>query len=81
MGPLEVGLLVLVVVVPAVICGIKGKPGMLAAGILLTPVFSIIGAIRLAMPDSYWARKWYGDDELRRSWERHNTTPYAQPSA
>jgi hypothetical protein len=55
-----------VVLVPAAICGMKGKPGLLAAGILLTPVFSIMGAIRLAKYDSYWARKWYGYDKPAR---------------
>jgi hypothetical protein len=42
----------------SVICALKGKLITAVIGILLQPV-AIIGAIRLAKPDSYWARHRY----------------------
>ena len=42
----------------SLICALKGKLVTAVIGILLQPV-AIIGAIRLAKPDSYWARHRY----------------------
>lgn len=39
----------------AVICFLKGKPGMGVAGLFVT-LFGLIGACRLAKPGSYWDR-------------------------
>jgi len=52
---------------------LKGKPGMALSGLVIHLTW-YIGAIRLAKPDSWWARRYYvGLDEykLRRSVERH----------
>ncbi len=46
-----------------VVCWLKGKPGMVAAG-LFVPVVGLIGAIRLAKPGSYWAWHWYDADKI-----------------
>jgi hypothetical protein len=48
-----------------VICALKGKLITAVIGILLQPV-AIVGAIRLAKPDSYWARHRYATRPKRR---------------
>ncbi len=39
----------------------KGKPMLGLLGVFL-PFFSLVGAIRLAAPNSPWARRWYAPD-------------------
>lgn len=63
--------IVLIYLVPAVITGMKGKQGMVSAGFFLHPLWWV-GAIRLARPDSYWARRFYDDDKRMRALERHD---------
>jgi signal peptidase I len=48
----------------AVVTALKGKWGLLAVGLLLPPVW-VFGAVRLARPGSWWARRYY--DEERRA--------------
>jgi hypothetical protein len=51
----------------------KGKPGMALAG-LVVHVTWYIGAIRLAKPNSWWARRYYvgwNEDKLERAIARH----------
>jgi hypothetical protein len=51
----------------------KGKPGMALAGLLLHVTW-YIGAIRLAKPGSWWARRYYvglNDDKLDRAIARY----------
>ena len=52
-----------------IICLLKGK---LATGLISLPVplIALIGAIRLAKPSSFWARRFYSGDKLARSQER-----------
>ena len=57
-------------VVSAVICLGKGKLTTGVVGFLLWPV-GLIGAIRLAEPNSFWARRFYEPDKLQRSRERY----------
>jgi len=45
----------------AVVCIQKGKPGMVLAGLLLTPI-TFVGACRVAKPNSSWALKNYPPD-------------------
>ncbi len=58
---IDVGLLV--------VCWLKGKPGMVLAG-LLVPLIGLIGAIRLAKPASYWAWHWYDADKMTEAQRR-----------
>ena len=53
-----------------VVCGLKGKYGMIAGGILLHPLW-FVGAIRLAKPDSFWARRKYGENKVEAARSRH----------
>jgi hypothetical protein len=61
--------------IPALILTIvnllKEKFGM-ALGTLLIPIIGLVGAFRLARPDSPWARM-YGDGKLERSRERYSS--------
>jgi hypothetical protein len=56
----------------AVVCFLKGKLLWGVFGIYFWPV-SLAGGIRLAKPDSWWARRRYGEDteKLARSRERY----------
>jgi hypothetical protein len=53
-----------------VICFMKGKLLWGVFGIYLWPI-ALVGAARLAKPDSWWARHRYGDDKLARSQGRY----------
>jgi hypothetical protein len=56
-------------VVTGVVTGLKGKYGFLAVGLLIG-LFWILGAIRLAKPDSWWAKRFYDEEKMRRARER-----------
>jgi hypothetical protein len=52
---------------------LKGKPMLGLIGIFI-PFVSAVGAIRLASPTSWWAKRWYKEKKLARSearFERH----------
>jgi hypothetical protein len=42
-----------------VVCALKGKWGMVTGGLVIHILWSV-GAIRLAKPNSWWARRYYG---------------------
>jgi F0F1-type ATP synthase assembly protein I len=54
----------------SVICMLKGKLVVGLAGLPL-PTVSFLGAVRLAKPDSFWARRFYGEKKLARASSRH----------
>lgn len=58
-----VAVLVLVVIT-IVVTALKGKYGLVAVGLLIHLCWWI-GALRLAKPGSYWARRFYDLDRLR----------------
>jgi len=52
---------------------LKGKPGMALAGLVIHVTW-YIGAVRLAKPNSWWARRYYvgeAEDKLQRAVARH----------
>ena len=57
------------IVIPGVITGLKGKSGMVVAGLFFHPCWWI-GAILLAKPNSWWARRFYDEGKLRRAQDR-----------
>lgn len=57
----------------------KGKLRMAALGLLVAPV-GWVGAVRLAKPDSLWAR-YYGDEKRRRSEERFGVATPSRAAA
>ena len=66
----ELVVLGIVVAVPPTICLLKGKQEMAVLGIVAYPVW-VLGAIRLAKPESRWARRLYADDKMVRAIARH----------
>lgn len=52
-----------------ILCMLKGKifTGLIG---LAVPLVSLVGAIRLAKPESFWAKRWYDDAKLERSRRR-----------
>jgi hypothetical protein len=71
-----------------VVCFLKGKSGLAVLGIIgfFVPFLSwaaIIGAIRIAKPDSWWARKKYGPEKMKIAHQRFtpfdNEVPKATP--
>lgn len=61
---------VLVHLLFCVVCLLKGKLVMGLAG-LPVPLFSYIGVFRLAKPESFWARRFYGEKKLARAARRY----------
>jgi hypothetical protein len=53
----------------AVITFLKGKYGFGVLGIFIW-VFWLVGAIRLAKPDSVWARNFYDEERVKEATER-----------
>lgn len=53
----------------AVICAMKGKWVFFVVG-WFSGIFWIVGAWRLGKPSSYWAKRRYGDAELREAERR-----------
>ncbi|HZJ28912.1 MAG TPA: hypothetical protein VFC52_07215 [Solirubrobacterales bacterium] len=54
-----------------IICFLKGKLLWGVTGIYLTPL-ALVGAARLAKPDSWWARRRYGDEKRARADRRYS---------
>jgi lysyl-tRNA synthetase class 2 len=57
---------------------LKHKPMTAVIG-LVVPLVSLVGAIRLAKPQSWWARRFYDEDKHRRARERHKGEPGGPP--
>ena len=67
-------------VISAVVCLSKGKWIVGVIGFLLWPV-GLVGAVRLARPDSFWARRLYDPEKMRRAIERYRDDATGEPSA
>jgi hypothetical protein len=62
----------------AVICAMKGKWVFFAVG-WFSGIFWIIGAWRLGKPNSYWAKRRYGDAELMEAERRFSGKMFLFP--
>jgi hypothetical protein len=69
-GAWVVAIAVLLHILITVICLLKGKVVMGLVG-LPAPLFSYIGAFRLAKPESFWARRFYSEKKKARAAKRH----------
>lgn len=60
---------IVLMLVYTVVCLLKGK---LITGLLgmVIPVIGPVGAIRLAKPESFWARRFYGPEKAQRAQQR-----------
>jgi hypothetical protein len=65
-GLIAASIAIVLLMAYTVVCLLKGK---LVTGLigLMVPVISLVGAIRLAKPESYWARRHYSEEKLARS--------------
>lgn len=61
---------VLIHVLVCLVCLLKGKLVMGLTG-LPVPLFAYIGPFRLAKPESFWARRFYGEKKPARATRRH----------
>lgn len=71
-GELPLAVTVLVDLAFALVAILKGRAVLGVVGVFV-PVVAVVGALRLARPRSYWARRWYpaGSVRARRSAERY----------
>jgi hypothetical protein len=76
LAPLDVGVPLVILaylaafwMLPIVMSFMKGRPWLGCFGIFLATPFAWWGAIRIARPDSYWARTRYSPDEMREAEE------------
>src|SRR4051794_38242803 len=67
------------VVASLVVCGLKGKYGMIAGGLIVHPLW-YVGAIRLAKPDSWWARRKYTGAKLEEARARAARGGFLSPA-
>ena len=65
------GLWVVLVVAPLIITALKRHWLLFAAGWLTVGIVWWIASLRLARPESWWARRFYGSDKLVRARQRY----------
>jgi hypothetical protein len=58
-------------VLPLTVTALKGQWLLFAAGWLTVGLVWWIAALRLGRPDSWWARRFYDADKMRRARERY----------
>lgn len=64
-------LFALLVFLPATVTTLKGHWGLLLAGFFFLGLVWIIAALRLARPQSWWARRFYGEEKRARARARY----------
>ena len=69
-----IGLWLVLIIAPVTVTGLKGRWGLLAAGLLTVGIVWMIAALSLARPNSWWSRRFYGPDKLARAQRRYGTS-------
>ncbi len=69
-----IGLWLILIVAPATVTALKGQWLLFGAGWFTLGMVWWIAALRLARPNSCWARRFYGADKLARSEHRYGST-------
>lgn len=67
------GLYVLLLVAPAIVTLLKGQRLVFFVGLLTLGMVWIVACFRLARPESWWARRFYGPSKRRRTAARYGT--------
>jgi hypothetical protein len=67
---LVLGILIVVIGIPAGITWSKGQRAAFFLGFLLLGMIWVIAACRLARPSSWWARRFYASEKMQRAEER-----------
>jgi hypothetical protein len=65
-APIVLAFIVVVHIAYTIVCLLKGKLALGLIGLPL-PTVSLLGAIRLAKPNSYWAKRHYGPEKMAKS--------------
>lgn len=64
------------IIVPPTICVLKGKTVLAFASVFVVGLVpATVGAVRLASPDSWGARRYYDPEKLTRAWKRFPDDP------
>jgi hypothetical protein len=74
------GILVLFVGIPAGITWSKGQRAAFFLGFLIMGLIWCVAACRLARPSSWWAKRFYGPEKLRRAEERFGVETSSEPT-
>jgi hypothetical protein len=69
---LVLGILIVVIGVPAGITWAKGQRIAFLLGFILFGTIWIVAAFRLAQPSSWWARRFYGTKKMQRAISRYD---------
>jgi lysylphosphatidylglycerol synthetase-like protein (DUF2156 family) len=69
-----VALFVVLIVAPLIVTALKRQWLLFVAGWLTIGLVWWIASLRLARPDSWWARRFYGEDKLARAQSRYGAT-------
>jgi hypothetical protein len=69
-----IGLWVVLIVAPATITALKGQWALFGAGWITLGMVWWIAALRLARPESWWARHLYDPSKLGRAQSRYGAT-------
>jgi hypothetical protein len=56
---------------PATVLWLKGRSDLVLLGLCTLGLVWIVGLTRIAKPDSWWARRFYGPDKLAKARARH----------
>jgi uncharacterized membrane protein len=70
---LALGILVVVVGIPAGITWSKGQRAAFVLDFLLFGMIWLVAACRLARPSSWWARRFYGPEKMQRAVNRFDS--------
>jgi hypothetical protein len=76
---LVLGILIVVVGIPAGITWSKGQRAAFFLGFLLLGMVWVVAACRLARPSSPWARRFYGAKKMQRARDRFESQATAMP--
>lgn len=68
-----------VALTPAVVTALKGHLALFVLGFLLLGLVWLIAAFRLARPNSFWARQFYGPEKSERSQSRYPGVDVSAP--
>lgn len=75
---LVVGILGLFLGIPASVTWMKGQRVAFLLGFLVLGTVWLVAASRLAHPSSWWARRFYGAQKMRRAEERFGSSAFMQ---
>jgi len=70
---LVLGILIVVIGIPAGITWAKGQRVAFLLGFILFGMIWIVAAVRLARPSSWWARRFYGPKKMQRAISRFDS--------